>query len=326
MTIRSLILAGAVALLPLAASAQVQWDVSIPWGASEFHTVNAMNFAKRVEEETGGAVKMTIHPGGALGIKVNESLRAVEDGAVPIAEYGLFQNVGELPILGIEALPFLINDYSELRKMHALVRPLWEKALADRNQKILYVVPWPSQNFFTKEPVATMADLSGVRFRVQDANTSNMITRLGAVPLQMNNPDIVPALATGKLDAVMTSGTTAASQKYWEFLKHVYNTNHLWASNGMVVNLDSWGELTAEQQATIERIAAEMEPQFWAISESEHGIRMKQLTENGMTVQAPTAELAASMREVTANMVDDYIVRAPEAADIIAKFKAEVGR
>ena len=303
----------------------VEWDVSIPWGASEFHSVNAENFARRVEEKTNGSVVMTVHPGGALGIRANESLRAVEDGAVPMAEFALFQNVGDVPLLGIESIPFLIKDYAQLREMHKLVRPLWEEKLMQRNQKALYIVPWPSQNFFTKEPVASMEDLSGVRFRTYDANTATMIKRLGGVPLQLNNPDVVPALATGKLDAVMTSGSTAASQKYWEFLNHTYNTNHLWASNAMVVNLEMWNELSANQRSVIESVASEMEPEFWAVSEAEHAKRMQQLKDNGMTVEAPSSSLAASMRKETADMAGEFSERVGGAGDIIKKFRAITG-
>ncbi|MEL6236177.1 MAG: TRAP transporter substrate-binding protein [Pseudomonadota bacterium] len=326
MTIRTLIAAGALAACVGPAAAQVEWDVAVPWGASEFHTVNAINFAARVAEATDGAVTMTVHPGGALGIRANESLRAVEDGAVPMAEYALFQNVGDVPILGVESIPFLISDYAELRKMHELVRPLWEAELEKRNQKALYIVPWPSQNFFTKDPVGGIDDLSGVRFRTYDANTATMVQRLGAVPLQMNSPDIVPALATGKLDAVMTSGTTAAAQKYWEFLNHTYNTNHLWASNAMAVSLDYWNELSEEQQATIEAIAAEMEPGFWEISEAEHAKRMQQLMDNGMTVQAPTPAMAAAMRSATADMAAEFAERVPGSGEIIDAFKAATGK
>jgi len=324
MKITRILAAATFAAAPLAAHA-VEWDVAIPWGPTEFHTINAQNFAKAVDEATGGEVKMTVHPGGALGIKANESLRAVEDGAVPVAEYALFQNVGDVQLLGIESIPFLIKDYAQLRQMHELVRPLWEAELEKRNQKVLYIVPWPSQNFFTKEPVATIDDLKGVRFRTYDANTATMIERLGGTPLQMNNPDIVPALATGKLDAVMTSGTTAAAQKYWEFLNHAYNTNHLWASNALAVNLDEWNDLTDEQRATIERIAAEMEPGFWEISEGEHATRMAQLKENGMTVEAPSDDLAAAMRDATKDMAGEFAERVEGAGPIIEQFRQNTG-
>ncbi len=319
-------LAAAAALfLAGKAEAKTVLDVSIPWGASEFHTKNAMAFAQRVAEETGGEVEMIFHPGGALGIKANESLRAVEDGAVPMAEYALFQNVGELPILGIESIPFLIADYDDLKVMHELVRPTWEEALERRNQKALYMVPWPSQNFFTKEPIETPEDMQGVRMRTYDANTAEMVSNLGMVPLQMNNLDIMPALASGKLDAVMTSGTTAVAQKYWEFLNHTYNTNHLWASNALVINLDTWNDLPEAHRAAIEAIAAEMEPDFWAVSEAEHAMRMDQLKAEGMTVEAPAPEVAAAMREATAHMAGDFADRVDGSGEIIDAYREKTG-
>lgn len=325
MNMRSTALAGLIAgalALP-AFAADVEWDVSMPWGPTEFHVIDAQNYAKAVAEATGGSVKLTIHPGSALGIKANESLRAVEDGAVPMAEYGMFQNVGDLPILGVEALPFLVKDYEQLRIMHSLIRPTWEAELEKRNQKVLYIVPWASQNFFTKEPAKTFEDLAGMRMRTYDANTATMVQRLGMVALQLNSADVVPALATGKLDAVMTSGTTAVAQKYWEFLKHVYNTNHLWASNAMVVNLDSWNELSPEQQKAMEDVARKMEPEFWKISQAEHGTRMEELKSHGMTVEAPSPEVLAKMKEVTADMADEFIARVPAAGPVIAEFKAK---
>ena len=75
-------------------------------------------------------------------------------------------------------------------------------------------------------------------------------------PLLVNNADIVPSLAAGGLDAVMTSGTTAVAQKYWEFLDFTYRTNHLWALNHMTVNLDAWNKLSAADQKKIEDLAA----------------------------------------------------------------------
>jgi TRAP-type transport system periplasmic protein len=244
-----------------------------------------------------------------------------------MAEYAAFQNVGDLPLLGIESLPFLVDDYDQLRLMHSFARPAWEAALAKRGQKVLYVVPWPSQNFFTKKPIKGFDDLKGVRMRTYDRNTAEMVSKLGMVPQQMNNPDIVPALASGRLDAVMTSGTTAAAQKYWEFLKHTYNTNHLWASNLMVINLGAWNKLSPENRAAIEKLAKEMEPGFWEVSKGEHAQRMAQLKQNGMTVEPASKELLDRMRTVTRPMWDEFGKSAgPEGAKILADYRAKAGK
>jgi TRAP-type C4-dicarboxylate transport system substrate-binding protein len=52
---------------------------------------------------------------------------------------------------------------------------------------------------------------------------------------------------------------------------------------------------------------------------------MKQLEDNGMTVEEPTPELAAAMREATADMAGEFAERVPAAAEIIETFKAGGG-
>ena len=323
--ILSFIVAAAFCAAP--ALAQTKLDITLPWGPTEFHTINAQNFAKRVAEVTKGQVAMTVHSGGSLGIKANESIRALEDNTVAMAEFAGFQNVGEIALLGIESLPFLVDDYDQLRVMHGFARPAWEAALVKRGNKVLYVVPWPSQNFFLKKTVRSIDDLKGVRIRTYDRVTAEMVGKLGMVAQQMNNPDIVPALASGRLDAVMTSGTTAVAQKYWEFLKHTYNTNHLWASNMMVIGTGTWNKLSAENRAVIEKLARDMEPEFWKISQAEHTTRMGELLKNGMTVEPAPKELLDRMRVVTRPMWDEFAkATGAEGAKILSDYRAKTGK
>lgn len=308
------------------AQAPVRWDVSIPWGPAEFHTRNAQRFAEEVRGATNGAVQMTVHAGGSLGVRANESVRAVGDGVVPMAEFAAFQNVGELPILGIESIPFLVANYDELEVLHSLVRETWQRELERRNQIVLYIVPWPQQMFFFRRPIVAAADMRGIRMRVYDRVTSDMVTRLGMVPQQLTNPDIVPALASGRVDAVMTSATTAVSQRYWEFLRHAYNTNHLWASNLMVVNLEAWRRLPQAMRDSIQGVARRLEPEFWNVSRGEHTTRTAELQQNGMTVEDPPAALVQALRQATATMADEFARANPSSAALLAEFRRRVGR
>jgi TRAP-type C4-dicarboxylate transport system substrate-binding protein len=328
MRILAPLLAGLVAAtVAQIAMAQVRIDIALPWGPTEFHTTNAQDFAKRVAEATSNRVQMTVHAAGSLGIKANETVRAIEDGTATMAEFAGFQNVGEVPLLGIESLPFLVDDYAQLKVMHSFVRPLWVDSLAKRGNRVLYVVPWPSQNFYLKKPANTFADLKGTRMRTYDRVTAEMISKLGMVPQQMNNPDIVPALASGRLDAVMTSGTTAVAQKYWQFLKHTYTTNHLWASNLMVIGERTWSKISAADRAAIEKIAAEREPEYWKVSMAEHETRMKELLANGMTVEMPSKAMLDEMRKVTRPMWDDFASRnGPEAKKALDAFRTATGK
>ena len=321
--------AGAAVVATLAAApalAQMKWDASVPWGPSEFHTENLVRFAEEVKSVTNGAVEITVHAGGALGIKGPESLRSVADGIVPIAEMAGFQQVGDEPILGFEALPYLIDDYDELEAFVGKIRGLYEEAFEKNNQKMLYTVPWPSQNIFTKTPVATLADLEGRKIRVYDKNSTDLMRALKMSPLLISSPDIVPTLAAGGLDAVMTSGTTAVAQKYWEFLNHTYRTNHLWALNQVTVNLDEWNKLSAENQAAIEDLARKLEPEFWDVSRAEDAVKLKRLADEGMSVEPMDAAVIDAMRAAGRPMWKDFTDRIPGTEPILQEFLKEAGK
>ena len=324
---RTLLTASAAALsTPALAQSPTRWDVAIPWGPTEFHTVNATRFAAEVRTATSNAVQMTIHAGGALGVRTNETVRALGDGVVPMAEFAGFLNVGDVPLLGIESIPFLVANTTELRALHALARPAWERELERRGVQVLYMVPWPQQNFFVKRPVATAADLRGIRMRTNDRTTTEMATRLGMVPNQLASTDIVAALASNRIDGVMTSATTALAQRYQDFLRHAYTTNHLWVTNAMGVNLDAWRRLPAPTRTTIQDIARLLEPGFWRVAEAEHEARSADLRAAGMSVEDASPALIAAMREATAGMAEEFTRAVPTAAPIIRDYRARVGR
>ncbi len=318
--------AAVATLVAAPALAQTSWDISIPWGPTEFHSQNAAKFAEEVKKATGGNVVMITHPGAALGIKGPESLRSVRDGIVPMGEMAGFQQVGDEPMLGFEALPFLINDYDELASFWTTIRPLYVKAFAKHNQKLLYSVPWPSQNIFTKGAVNSLADLEGKKIRVYDKNSTDLMRALKMSPLLVNNADIVPSLAAGGLDAVMTSGTTAVAQKYWEFLDFTYRTNHLWALNHMTVNLDAWNKLSAADQKKIEDLAASLEPTFWDVSRGEDAVKLKRLADEGMTVAPMTSEVINAMRANGRPMWKEFTDKVEGTGPILQDFLKKAGK
>ncbi|KAA0892529.1 TRAP transporter substrate-binding protein [Pusillimonas sp. ANT_WB101] len=305
-----------LALSSASAMAQMELNISVPWGKNEVHSVNAERYAKRVLEETGGYMVLKPHPGGTLGVKASESMRAIGEGVVPMGDFALFQNASRGAVLAAETLPFMVHDFDELKVLHRSFRPLWEKVLAKNNQKALYMAPWPSQFFFLKQPVNSIDDLKGVKMRTLDKLTSDWITRLGMLPVQMTNLEILQALGAGMIEGIPTSAGTAVAQKYWDFLDYGYVTNHIWASNAMAINLDVWKKIPPEHQATMERIAKEMEPEFWEAAKQDHEQKMAELKKNGMKIAVAPEALLREMQERTAPLWAVYVK--PMGADAVA--------
>ncbi len=312
----------AVSLAATMASAETQWDMSIVWPEGNFHTQNAMAFAEAVKEATAGEVVITVHSGGALGIKGPEGMAAVRDGLVPIAEILLNQQVGEAPILGIETLPFLAPSLADVALLHKFYRPKLDEVAAGMNQKVLYMVPWPGQAVYSPNQINTLADLSGLTIRVVDSNGNDFFAALGATPIQMPWGEVVPSLAAGTIKGVTTSSSSGVDGSFWEFTPYMSTFNWQASSNIMSVNLDAWNALPQETRDKIEETAAAMEAQFWLNSRAEDEKKIATLRENGMTVTAPSPELKAELLEKAKPLWDAFKTRVPEAAPIIDEYLA----
>src|SRR5699024_3928959 len=87
------------------------------------HISNSMRlFSERIEEETDGQLIIDVKTGGALGFEGPEILKAVKDNLVPIATSYVSDSEGEIPLLGIVNLPFIIGDADESKIFHELLR------------------------------------------------------------------------------------------------------------------------------------------------------------------------------------------------------------
>jgi len=323
---KSILAAGAIsaaAALPLAAQ---NWDMSLPWPDGNFHTENARTFAEAVAEATEGRVNITVHAGGSLGFGGPEMLGAIRDGLVPIGDVYLSQQVGEEPLLGIESIPFLVNSYEELAHLHEFFRPVVDEVAARNNQMVLYMVPWPAPGIFASVEATSLEDLEGIKIRTYNATTTELFNAVGMTSVQLPWGEVVPSLAAGTIDGVTTSASSGVDGAFWEFLDYFYPTGHVWSSDAITVNLDSWATLSAEDQDAIMAVAAELEPTFWEVSASEDAAKMAILAENGLQTAEVTEDMIAAMREATATMLDDFLAETPEAAPVIEAFFEDAGR
>lgn len=304
------------------AIAETNWDMSIVWPEGNFHTQNAIAFAEAVKEATDGEVVITVHSGGALGIKGPEGMAAVRDGLVPIAEVLLNQQVGEAPVLGIETLPYIAPTLDDLKFLHEFFRPKLDEVAEQMNQKVLYIVPWPGQGLYTPNKIETLADMRGLTIRVVDANGTEFFEALGATPIQMPWGEVVPSLAAGTVRGVTTSSSSGVDGTFWEFMKHFNTINWQSSSNALVVNLDAWNALDPEIQTVIEETARNLEPQFWQNSMDEDAEKIAVLEEHGMEVTQTSPELRAELLEKAQPLWDRFKARVPDSVEILDAYLA----
>lgn len=313
-----------VAAMALGHSAFAETNLSLsdvlPDG--NFQVENAKIFADSVNEATGGNVTISVTAGGALGFKGPDQLSAVRDGLVDMADINISQQAGLNPMFGAEGVPFLVTSMDELAEYHQYLRPEFEKLADKYNQKILYMVPSPAQYVYLKVEVDDIEDFRGIPVRGADKNTVDIITSIGMDGVVMPWGELLPALASGRVDGVATSATSGVDGKFWEFLDYIYPTNHTWGSNAVTINLDTWNKLSETDRAAIEKVAADLEPQFWEVSRQGDVDSIETMTENGMKLIPLSDELKAQIAERATSVQASFFERVPQAVPVVEAFRA----
>ncbi|MBB3229827.1 TRAP transporter substrate-binding protein [Halomonas stenophila] len=330
MTVRNALphLAAAVALgvslatLGTGAQAATEWDMPTPYGDRTFHTVNIREFADDVREATDGELDITVHSNGSL-IGHAEIKNSVRRGIVPIGELIMSRLANENPIFEVDSVPYLAASYADARTLWDASREIIAEELAEQQLRLLFAVPWPPQGIYTNQPVDAPEDLQNLSMRAYNAASERLAQLAGAVPTQVEVPDIPTAFSTGRVDAMITSPATGADTKAWDYLSH-FNHAQLWLPKNMVIVSErAFSRLDeATRQAVLEAATA-AEERGWEMSRQETDEALAVLEENGITVTTPTPELAARLEEIGATMTDEWVERAGEqGAAILEAYRA----
>ncbi|KMQ76221.1 TRAP transporter substrate-binding protein [Marinobacter subterrani] len=293
------------------AQAETSWDMPTPYGDSNFHTVNIREFAEDVREATDGELNITVHSSGSL-IKHPEIKNSVRRGLVPIGELIMSRLANEDPLFEVDSVPYLASNYEEAWDLWQASRDLLSERLEQQRLKLLFAVPWPPQGIYTRFPVKTGDELQGVKMRAYNKSSERLAELLGAIPTQVEVPDIPTAFGTGRVDAMITSPSTGANTRAWDYLSH-FNHAQLWLPKNMViVNKQAFEGLPESVQSAIEIAAAEAEKRGWEASKAETAAKIKIMEDNGIVVSEPSDALVKRLKEVGAMMEQEWLERAGE--------------
>ena len=311
----------AAAMLASPASAQTKWNLPGAYPATNYHSETMVWFADEVKKATGGKLEITVHPGASL-FKAPEIKRAVATGQAQMGEVLISIHENEDPVFGIDSIPFLTSDIGESRKLWNAAKSHIARKLDTQGIRLLYASPWPNQGLYAKKDIATVADLKGLKMRTYNVGTSKIAELAGAQGVTVQAADLAQALATGTVNAFMTSGATGFDTKVWESMSHFYDLQAWQPTNLVFVNKAAFAGLPADQQEAITKSAAAAEDRAWKVAAEKTSWFLDQLKSRGMKVLPPSAELKSGLAKFGEQIIADW--RKKSGADgeaVLAAFK-----
>ena len=299
-----------------------KWDMALAYGAGNFHSANATEFAKNVTEKSGGKLTIVTHPGGSL-FKGGEIFRAVRTGQAQIGERFMSALGKEDPLLEVDSQPFLATSYDDAMKLYNASKPEIVKGLDGKGLVFLYAVPWPAQGLYSKKAINSVSDLKGLKFRAYNSATIRIAELTGMAPTKIEAAEISQAFSTGAVESMITSPTTGKNSKIWENgVGYFYDIAAWFPKNMVIVNKDASNKLDSATKKLVMSEAAVAEKKGWELSKKGNVADKKALSDAGMKVGKVNSALEKHFQKVGATMADEWKAKAgSRGASVLAAYK-----
>ena len=173
------------------------------------------SWAQRVNDQSGGALKIEVRDGTALANFGNSYDRVNSD----VVQIGWVQPAfiaGKFPLSEVTNLPFMTDD--DVNCSIALWRYYKSAVMAAELQDVVPI--WASclaqSGLHFAEAPRSDTELNGLKMRVAGKVPSQIVERMGGTPVSMTAESIYEALQRGTIDGMVTSWAAFEPYKFQE--------------------------------------------------------------------------------------------------------------
>jgi TRAP-type transport system periplasmic protein len=282
-------------MVPAPAIAQVRWKMATEYPESNISGVGLATFGKLLASNTHGSVTTVNGFDNEMKISSGEMLRAAQDHRIDGGDAFAGPLEASDPIFGLSSLPFVVQSVDVAREVSARARPLYERALAARGLKLLYITIWPPTGIWSDQPLKNAEDLRALSVRTYDYNSAEVMRTVGATAEYLPFNEAIAKVREHKLNAILTSGDGGAGRKLWDDLRHFTPINYAIPISIAFVRQDDFEALPKEAQDQVEAAAAETGKRQLELLANRTAENYQRMRSNGVSIDepAPPAVIAA---------------------------------
>ncbi len=274
-----------------------------------YPTVEAVKYmGELVSQRTNGRVKIQVMNNSVLG-QEKDTIEQTRFGVIDMnrVNAAAFNNlVPETTVLG---LPFLFRSTEHMHKV--VDGPIGDQILkAFETHGLVGLAYYDSgaRSFYTtKKPITKLADLKGVKIRVQQSDLwIAMMQAFGANPTPMPMGEVYSSLETGVVDGAENNWPSYESARHYEVAKNYTLTEHSLNPEVLVMSKISFDKLTPEDQKLVRQAAKDSVGkmrELWSAREKASEAKVRAAGVNVISVNKD--EFAAAMKPVYDRFVTD---------------------
>lgn len=230
----------------------------------DYPTVQALRFmGSLVEERSGGRHQIKVFHSRQLG-EEKETLEQTRVGAIDLNRTNVALIGTMVPAMNVLALPFLFRSIEHQQKV--LDGPIGNEILGSFEPYgfvgLAFYDSGARSIYNSVRPIRSMADLRGLRVRVQQSGQmADMIRSLGAEPVELPYGQVLTGLTTRLIDGAENNWPSFVTTDHYKSAGYYTLTEHSMSPEVLVVSQKAWSSLSPDDQ-TIFREAALQSSRF----------------------------------------------------------------
>jgi TRAP-type C4-dicarboxylate transport system substrate-binding protein len=145
--------------------------------------------------------------------------------------------------------------------------------------------------------------------------------KAGARAQNISFADAMPRIASGEVNAVLSSGDGGAGRKLWEHLPHFAEINYAMPISIATMNLQAYQALDARTRRAIDQAAAQTETEQWKRIDGRLQQNYASMRKNGVAINTTVPlPVRKALQDAAADSVNAWKAAAgPDAAAILAQ-------
>jgi tripartite ATP-independent transporter DctP family solute receptor len=217
----------------------------------DYPTVQALRFmGRQVTERTGGRHEIKVFHTRLLG-EEKETLEQTRAGAIDLNRINVALIGNIVPAMNVLALPFLFRSIEHMQKV--LDGPIGTEILGSFEPYgfvgLAFYDSGARSIYNNVRPVHSLADLKGLRIRVQQSEQmSEMMRALGANPVELPYGQVLTGLATRLIDGAENNWPSFVTTDHYKHAGHYTLTEHTMSPEVLVMSLKAWQTLSPDDR------------------------------------------------------------------------------
>ncbi|MGV0878956.1 TRAP transporter substrate-binding protein DctP [Martelella sp. FLE1502] len=264
-------------------------------------------YARDLETLSDGRIKVDRYPNGVLH-HVTEGFKALASGIVDVAPAYPVYMASSFQLIHAMDLPYVLPDSNiaagrVVNEEYAdYMRPEYEKM----GIYLAFAGTTATYDILADVPINTLEDLKGLKIRAAGTTATEIVTRLGAVPVNISVADAYSALQSGVVDGAFLAPGDMEAYNLHEQAQHLYRTRAARVFVAIGMRKDMYDGLPEDLQNVFKEAGNNAMINMAEMYEQLTSEGLEKMAAEGVTIVEPSAEDRAEIRRRLDPMIGEF--------------------